>query len=39
MNLGYQRPAAERALSMAARNTTSGGFDKLFRESLAVLSK
>jgi Holliday junction DNA helicase RuvA len=39
MNLGYQRPAAERALSMAARNATSGGFDKLFRESLAVLSK
>jgi Holliday junction DNA helicase RuvA len=39
MNLGYQRPAAERALSIAARGATSGGFDKLFRESLAVLSK
>jgi Holliday junction DNA helicase RuvA len=39
MNLGYQRPAAERALSIAARSATSGGFDKLFRESLAVLSK
>ena len=39
MNLGYQRPAAERALNVAARHVTSGGFDALFRESLAVLSK
>ncbi len=39
MNLGYQRPAAERALSMAARHATTGGFDALFREALAVLSK
>jgi Holliday junction DNA helicase RuvA len=38
VNLGYQRPAAERALSLAARQG-DGGFDKLFRESLAVLSK
>ncbi len=39
VNLGYQRPAAERALAVAARHAASGGFDKLFRESLAVLSK
>jgi Holliday junction DNA helicase RuvA len=39
MNLGYQRPAAERALAMAARHTASGGFDTLFREALGVLSK
>lgn len=39
VNLGYQRPAAERALAVAARHATPGGFDKLFREALAVLSK
>lgn len=39
VNLGYQRPAAERALAVAARHAGSGNFDKLFRESLAVLSK
>lgn len=39
MNLGYQRSAAERALALAARGAGSGNFDKLFRESLAVLSK
>ncbi len=38
VNLGYQRPAAERALAIAARHA-SGNFDKLFREALAVLSK
>jgi len=38
VNLGYQRPAAERALA-AAQNGKSGSFDSLFRESLAVLSK
>lgn len=38
VNLGYQRPAAERALSLAA-SQGEGSFDKLFRESLAVLSK
>ncbi len=39
VNLGYQRAAAERALTVAARGTGSETFDKLFRESLAVLSK
>ncbi len=39
MNLGYQRPAAERALALAARNGKGATFDLLFREALAVLSK
>ncbi|MGE0405099.1 MAG: Holliday junction branch migration protein RuvA [Candidatus Korobacteraceae bacterium] len=39
VNLGYQRPAAERALSAAARNGTANEFDTLFREVLAALSK
>ncbi len=39
VNLGYQRAAAERALVVAARGAGSASFDKLFRESLAVLSK
>jgi len=39
VNLGYQRAIAERALAVASRTNTSGGFDKLFREALAVLSK
>ncbi len=39
VNLGYQRAAAERALAVASRGGASGNFDKLFRESLAVLSK
>ncbi len=38
VNLGYQRPAAERALAIA-KNGKTGGFDTLFREALAVLSK
>lgn len=37
VNLGYQRPAAERAL--ASRNGKGGSFDALFREALATLSK
>ncbi|MGH9503028.1 MAG: Holliday junction branch migration protein RuvA [Terriglobales bacterium] len=39
MNLGYQRPAAEKALAAVARNGRTGPFDALFREVLAVLSK
>lgn len=39
VNLGYQRQAAERALAVASRSAGSASFDKLFRESLAVLSK
>jgi len=38
VNLGYQRANAERALTLATRNGVTG-FDKLFREALAVLSK
>jgi len=40
VNLGYQRPAAERALAAAAK--ASGGqasFDALFRQALAALSR
>jgi Holliday junction DNA helicase RuvA len=39
VNLGYQRPAAERALAAASRNGKGGSFDALFRETLAALSK
>jgi len=39
MNLGYGRPAAERALAAAARNGKSSSFDTLFRDALATLSK
>jgi Holliday junction DNA helicase RuvA len=39
VNLGYQRPAAERAVSAASRNGAADEFDTLFREALAVLSK
>jgi Holliday junction DNA helicase RuvA len=39
-NLGYQRAAAEKALVVANRNAKAGaGFEALFREALAVLSK
>jgi len=39
MNLGYQRQAAERALSAASKNGQSSTFDALFREALAALAK
>lgn len=39
LNLGYQRAAAEKALASAAKNSKSGTFDSLFRESLAGLAK
>ena len=40
VNLGYQRAAAEKALQAAARGgRVSAGFDVLFRDVLAVLSK
>ena len=39
VNLGYQRPAAERALASVSGNGKGGSFDVLFREALAVLSK
>ncbi len=39
VNLGYQRPAAEKALTVARKNEKSGSFDSLFRDALAALSK
>jgi holliday junction DNA helicase RuvA len=39
MNLGYQRPAAERALATVSKNGKSISFDVMFREALATLSK
>lgn len=40
VNLGYQRAAAERALTAVGKNGKSTGpFDALFREALAILSK
>ena len=39
VNLGYQRPAAERALAAAVKNDKSGSFDSMFREALAGLSQ
>jgi len=38
-NLGYQRPAAERALAQAAKNGKEESFEALFRNTLAGLSK
>ncbi len=39
MNLGYARPAAERAVAAAASAGKAAGFDALFREALGALSK
>jgi Holliday junction DNA helicase RuvA len=39
MNLGYQRPLAEKAVATLAKNGTKQEFDVMFRESLALLSK
>jgi holliday junction DNA helicase RuvA len=39
MNLGYQRPAAEKALASLGTSTQTGSFDSMFREALARLSK
>jgi holliday junction DNA helicase RuvA len=39
VNLGYQRPTAERALEVATRTRKGASFDVLFREALAALSK
>lgn len=39
MNLGYQRAAAERALTSVSRNGKAASFEVMFRESLAMLSK
>jgi holliday junction DNA helicase RuvA len=39
MNLGYQRPAAEKALASLGTSTQTGSFDSMFRQALARLSK
>lgn len=39
VNLGYQRAAAEKALTTVAKNGKAGSFDALFREALGALSK
>jgi Holliday junction DNA helicase RuvA len=39
LNLGYQRPAAERALAAVKNGAKSDNFDALFRGALAQLSK
>ena len=39
INLGYQRPAVEKALAALTRNAPAGSFDQLFRAALSTLSK
>jgi holliday junction DNA helicase RuvA len=39
VNLGYQRPAAEKAVSKAMEGSIAKPFDQLFRESMALLRK
>jgi Holliday junction DNA helicase RuvA len=39
MNLGYQRPVAERAVAALAKNGKGGSFEAMFRETLSALSK
>ena len=39
LNLGYQRPAAEKGLAAATKNGKPGSFDAMFRDALAALSK
>jgi holliday junction DNA helicase RuvA len=39
VNLGYQRPTAEKALAGVLKNGKSRSFDAMFREALAGLSK
>jgi Holliday junction DNA helicase RuvA len=39
MNLGYQRAAAEKALTSAVKHKKDGPFDAMFREALSALSK
>ncbi|HTZ95863.1 MAG TPA: Holliday junction branch migration protein RuvA [Terriglobales bacterium] len=38
-NLGYQRPIAEKAVSVVAKNGKKDSFEAMFRETLASLSK
>jgi Holliday junction DNA helicase RuvA len=39
INLGYQRPAAEKAVERVSKNGRSDSFDVLFREALAAIAK
>lgn len=39
VNLGYQRPAAEKALAAVSKNGKSESFEVMFREALGALSK
>jgi Holliday junction DNA helicase RuvA len=39
VNLGYQRPSAERALAIVTKNGQAGSFEAIFREALGALSK
>jgi Holliday junction DNA helicase RuvA len=39
LNLGYSRPAAERAITAASKNGKPESFEALFRDALAALSK
>ena len=39
VNLGYQRVAAEKAVSATAKNSKAGSFEALFRDALGVLAK
>ena len=39
VNLGYQRPIAEKALAAALKSGAKGSFDAMFRETLGGLSK
>lgn len=39
VNLGYQRPAAEKAMEGVVKDNKSGSFDSVFREVLGHLSK
>jgi len=39
VNLGYQRPMAENAVSAVSKNGKSVAFEAMFREALAVLAK
>jgi holliday junction DNA helicase RuvA len=39
VNLGYQRPAAEKALAAVSKSGKGTSFDAMFRDALAALSK
>jgi holliday junction DNA helicase RuvA len=39
LNLGYQRPVAEKAMAAVGKNGSRDSFDTLFRETLATLSR